>query len=209
MSLRYNVSGFFLSFILFISCNSPSEEEIAVKEPEIERVMTPFRYHKAIEVKPGLTMDIVSWGRGSDSVGGYLILRSDSTQLRYRSTSGELNGRIVDACNMDLDSDGNPELYIHARGVSEDSYLTMYIHEFSENGSNQKISFPELSSSLKRGYKGRDSIYVEEGKLIREFPVFNGADSTESNTSKEIRKLEYSLRNNTLQVRQIDQNPDR
>src|SRR5690606_17143679 len=141
MGLRINISWVLLGFILFISCNSSSEEEIVVQEPEVERLMSPFRYHKDIEVRPGLTLDIVAWGRGSESVGCYLIVRSDSNELRYRSTSGELEGRIVDAWNMDLDSDGNPELYIYARGIGDSSYLTMYVHEFSENGSNQRIRF--------------------------------------------------------------------
>lgn len=165
--------------------------------------MQPFRYHKAIEVKPGLTLDIVSWGRGSNSVGGYLVLRSDSTHMSYRSIAGELDGKIVDAWDMDLDSDGNPELYIQSKGEGEGSYLSMYIYEYSEGGSNQQIRFPDLSGSLKKGYKGNDSVYVKEGKLMREFPLFSTGDSA-SKATGEIRKLEYSLRSNSLNVREID-----
>jgi hypothetical protein len=201
MNLKTVLSGIFLVSILFASCSGDEEKKAEVK-PIVKKVMEPFRFHKAIEVKPGLTLDIVSWGRGSNSIGGYLVLRSDSTHLSYRSIAGELNGKIVDAWDMDLDSDGNPELYIHAKGEGKGPYLNMYIYEYSEGGSNQQIRFPELSSSLKEGYRGNDSVYIKEGKLLREFPEYDKTDSTGIATGV-IRKLEYALRNNSLQFKEI------
>ena len=195
-------SGIFLTAALLTACSSDDKKQVDVKKQEVKKIMAPLHYHKAIEVKPGLTLDVVSWGRGSNSVGGYLVLRSDSTHLKYRSISGELDGKIVDAWDMDLDSDGNPELYIQARGEGKGSYLSMYIYEFSESGSSQLIRFPELSGSVKKGYKGNDSIYIKEGKLLREFPVFNPEDST-AKSSGEIRRLEYNLRNNSFQTKEI------
>lgn len=189
--------------VLFASCTSEDKNPPIVTKPAVKKIIEPFRYHKAIEVKPGLTLDIVSWGRGSNSVGGYLVLRSDSTHLSYRSIAGELDGEIVDAWDMDLDSDGNPELYIHSRGEGEGSYLTMYIYEYNESGSNQQIRFPELGSSLKKGYKGNDSVYVKDGKLMREFPIYSTDDSV-SKTTGEIRKLVYSLRSNSLSVKEVE-----
>lgn len=202
MKVIKQFSGIFLAVVLLVSCSSEDKKQVDVKQLETRKIMAPFRYNKAIEVKPGLTLDVVSWGRGSNSIGGYLVLRSDSTHLKYRSVAGELNGKIVDAWDMDLDSDGNPELYIQAIGESEGSYLSIYIYEFSESGSNQQIRFPELSGSVKKGYKGNDSIYVKDGKLMREFPVFNPEDST-AKPSVGIRRLEYNLRNNSLQVKEI------
>jgi hypothetical protein len=207
MNFTKYLSVLFLSVALLGSCTSENKEVVQVKQPEAKRVMEPFRYHKAIEVKPGLTLDVLSWGRGSNSVGGYLILRSDSTHLNYRSVSDELDGKIVDVWDMDMDSDGNPELYIQAEGEGEGSYLNMYIYEYSENGSNQRIRFPGLSSSSKKGYKGRDSVYVKEDRIMREFPVFTSEDSTATASSK--RKLEYSLKNNSLQVREIKEDNDK
>jgi hypothetical protein len=203
MNCYTKISAIILCVALFVSCQSEEKPPVAVKRVEPKKVFEPFRYHKAIEVKPGLTLDIVSWGRGSNSVGGYLVLRSDSTHMSYRSVSGELDGKIVDAWDMDLDSDGNPELYIQSKGEGEGSYLNMYIYEYSEGGSNQQIRFPELSGSLKKGYKGNDSVYVKEGKLMREFPLFNSDDSTSKN-SGEIRRLEYSLRSNSLNVKEVE-----
>lgn len=197
------ILGFALSVVFFTSCAPEDKSPVVVKKPEVKKIMQPFRFHKAIEVKPGLTLDIVSWGRGSNSVGGFLVLRSDSTHLNYKSMAGELDGKIVDAWDMDLDSDGNPELYIQSKGDGEGSYLSMYIYEYSESGSTQQIRFPELGSSLKKGYRGSDSIYVKDGKLMREFPLFSTGDSAVKATG-EIRKLEYSLRSNSLNVKEIE-----
>lgn len=201
MKLKPIFSTLFLAIVLLFSCGT---EEIKQEvKPTVKKIMQPFRFHKAIEVRPGLTLDVVSWGRGSNSVGGYLILRSDSIKLDYRSVAGELDGKIVDAWDMDLDSDGNPELYIHAKGEGKGSYLSMYIYEYSDGGSNQQIRFPELSSSLSDGYRGSDSIYIKEGKLLREFPVYDKNDSTASKTG-EIRKIVYALRNNSFQYKELE-----
>jgi hypothetical protein len=200
MNYKSIYSLFTLSLVLFFACGT--EEAKQEKEYIPAKMMEPFRFHKAIEVRPGLTLDIVSWGRGSSSVGAYLILRSDSTKLNYRSVSGELDGKIVDAWDMDLDSDGNPEIYIHARGEGKGSYLSMYIYEYSDGGSSQQIRFPELSDSLSEGYLGQDSIYVKDGKLIRQFPVYSKNDSSEINTG-EFRKFEYTLRNNNFQFKEL------
>lgn len=203
MNFIKRISGATLLAVLFSHCTTEEKKPLVSNKPVVNKIMEPFRYHKAIEVKPGLTLDIVSWGRGSNSVGGYMILRSDSTHLNYRSISGELDGKIVDAWDMDLDSDGNPELYIQAKGEGEGSYLTMYIYEYNESGSNQQIRFPELGSTLKKGYKGSDSVYVKDGKLMRQFPLYSTDDTLNKATGK-IRKLEYSLRSNSLNVKEVE-----
>lgn len=201
--IKKGISCITLCAIFISSCTVDEKTPAVINKPIVKKLMEPFRYHKAIEVKPGLTLDILGWGRGSNSVGGFLVLRSDSTHLNYRSLAGELDGKIVDAWDMDLDSDGSPELYIQARGEGQGSYLSMYIYEYSDGGSNQQIRFPDLSSNLKKGYRGNDSVFVKDGKLMREFPLYSSGDSA-SKATGEIRKLEYSLRSNSLSVREVE-----
>jgi hypothetical protein len=45
-------------------------------------------------------------------------------------------------------------------------------------------------------------LYVNDGKLYREFPFFSTKDSASANKPK-TRKLEYSLKNNSLQFKEI------
>ena len=197
------VAALFVSTFLFNACNSDDQAEVKEQKPVTVKLPEPFRFHKAVEVKPGLTLDVVSWGRGSQSVGGYLILRSDSTHLSYRSISGELDGNVVDVWNMDMDSDGNPELFIQAQGEGEGSHLNMYVYEFADGGSAQRIIFPNLGSSSKRGYLGGDSLYIKDDKLIREFPVVDTDEKTGTKTADNKKVLEYGIRNNSFTVEEV------
>lgn len=190
------------------SCTSGDEKPTSVKpSAPVKRINEPFRFHQAIEVKPGLTFDVLSWGRGSTTSGAYLILRSDSTNLKFRSTTGELDGKIIDAWNMDMDSDGNPEIFIQAEGEGEGSHLTMYIYEFNSSGSGQKLTFPGLSSSSRKGYKGQDSLFIKDGKLMRQFPVYEEKDAPNKPSGGK-KLLEYRLRNNSFIVNEVKDEKD-
>jgi hypothetical protein len=193
------------AIVSFVACSTdePKQNTKAQETATENKILEPFRFHKAIEVKPGLTFDIVSWGRGSELVGGYLILRSDSTRSQYKSVSDQLEGRLVDAWNMDMDSDGNPEVFIQSTAEDERSYLNLYVYEFNDSGSSQKLRFPELTSSTKKLYHGKDSIFIKEGKLYRQFPVFDEKDTAAvSPTGKKL--LEYTLRGNSFSVDEIE-----
>lgn len=192
-----------LSVVLWSACQEKKNENTVVPQESLKaKLPAPFRFHKAIEVKPGLTFDVFSWGRGVDSLGAYLILRSDSTHLKYRSVGGDLDGKIVDVWNMDMDSDGNPELFIQAK--TPNSHLKMYVYEFSDNGSSQELRFPDLSASSRKTYRGQDSVYIKDGRLLREFPLFEEADSVKKPTGQK-KILEYKLRNNTFGVEEVKQ----
>jgi len=192
---------FLLGILLFDSCSTEEPKKPVV--PELKaKLAEPFRFHKSVEVKPGLTFDVLSWGRGSEHVGAFLILRSDSSALKYRSVSGELEGSIADVWNMDMDADGNPEIFIHAKGGDKDSYLNMYVYEFNDEGSSQEIRFPELTASTKKAYHGKDSIFVKEGALFREFPLYDEADTAALKpTGKKL--VEYSIRGNSFSVKEV------
>ena len=137
-----------------------------VKKPDF---VAPFRFHKLIEVSPGQDYDILSWGRGSATSGSFLILRSDSAGKKYTTITGDLDGTIVDAYNSDMDLDGNPELLLQARGSDSTNYATIYAFEFSGSKA-QKLDFPKLNASQRKGYHGSDNFYIKEGKFMREFP---------------------------------------
>ncbi len=191
------ISSFILFFIAACTSDKPKEPEktlVKVVLPE------PFHFHKAIEVKPGLTFDVVSWGRGSELTGAFLIMRSDSSGMKYRSASGDLEGRIKDAWNMDMDSDGNPEIFIEAVGEGKDNYLKMYVYEFDDNGTARELRFPDLTSSTKKNYRGKDSVYIKEGGLYREFPLYDEKDTAGLKpTGKKL--IEYVLRGNNFSVK--------
>jgi hypothetical protein len=205
MKLLLGIGAVILSGVLF-SCNSSDKNGPVKTAPVKSAPPAPFHFIRKLPVVPGLTFDVVSWGRGTESGGAYMILRSDSTHLNYRSVTGELDGKIVDAWNTDMDADGNPEVFIQSKGSGEGSYLNMYVYEFNSSGSAQQIRFPDLSSATKKSYRGMDTLYLKDGKLMRGFPLFKEEDQTSKPTAGK-KLIEYDLRGNSFSVREILDRP--
>ncbi len=188
---------------LFAACANPEQEKKVERVTKTEKIMAPFRYHKAIEVSPGLTFDVLSWGRGAKSAGELLILKSDSTKIRYTTLSEELEGSIVDVFNTDMDLDGNPEILIQTNTSDSIPLAKVYCYEFGEN-SSQKIKFPELTSATQKKYRGKDNFFVKEGKLRRTFPLFE-QENNKDLPSKESKNIEYSIVNGSIDIKELEE----
>jgi hypothetical protein len=191
-----------LGIAMLFSCTTNDKSE-TVKETqavttEKAKPSGPFPFYKSIEVRPGLTFEIVSWGKGVDSVGGYLVLMSDSVKSNYKSLSNERKGIVTDVWNMDMDNDGNPELYIEL--LSKKNVLDLNVYEYTSNGF-QKINFPSLSNAIKRNYAGNDKFTIKEGELYRSFPIVKPADTTMKDGT--LKTLKYSLRGNSFSMEEV------
>lgn len=206
MNKRINVPALFLLFaglIFMASCNGTEEQTVTKKDGTAAAEGKPkgqFSFYKDINVKPGLNFEIVSWGKGVDSIGGYLILMSDSVKNRYNSFSVERKGIITDAWNMDMDNDGNPELYIEL--LSKKNVLDLNVYEYA-GGDFRKISFPPLSSNTKKSYAGNDKFLIKEGNLFRSFPLVNPKDTTIK--PGDVKMLVYQLNGNSFSVDEVKQ----
>ncbi len=183
---------FCITGMLFcLACSQEKPKEIKTETVTVQK--NPFRFYKDIEVKPGLNFEIVSWGKGVDSIGGYQILMSDSIHNHYRSAAIDRKGIITDAWNMDLDNDGNPELYVQL--LSKKNVSDLNVFEYA-GGDFNKISFPSLNSNQKKGYVGYDKFFIKNGDLFRSFPV---KDSTETIT----KTYQYKLSGNSFSTSEV------
>jgi hypothetical protein len=188
--------------ILLTACSSdPKKAVLAKLAPAKPTFMEPFRFHKAIEVSPGQTYDVLSWGRGASAVGAFMILHSDSSAAKYTTTTGDLDGTIADVYNADMDTDGNPEILIQAKAMDTVKYAKIYAYEFNNSNAN-KLDFPKLTNSQRKGYRGDDNFYIKDGLLIREFPIYDRNDSLAKPTGAK-RQIQYGLRNNDFTVKQL------
>jgi hypothetical protein len=186
-----------LAISFLFACTS-DEKPVATAKTEVAPVSkNPFPFYKSIEIKPGFNFEVVSWGKGIDTLGGYLILMSDSLKNNYRSISVEREGVISDAWNMDLDNDGDPEVYIQY--LVRKNVNDINVYEYANNNFN-KISFPGLSSENKKGYKGDDQFYVKNGDLFRTVPIVT-IDSGKTTTL--VKTLQYSLRGNSFSASEV------
>ena len=158
------------TLLLFLAaCGDTEKTEVKTVEA-VQKTKDQFVFYKDLSIRPGINFEVVSWGKGVDSVGGYLILMSDSLRNNYKSLSNERKGIITDAWNLDMDNDGNPEIYIEL--LSKTNVLDLNVYEYS-GGSFNKITFPPLSSSMKKDYAGNDKFLIKDGDLYRTFPIVN------------------------------------
>src|SRR6202000_1146424 len=202
MNARFYLRMLLGCLIMVSGCNH-DEKKVAPPTTIIKKAdfADPFRFHRLVEVSPGEDYDVLSWGRVSTAVGGFLILHSDSSGKKYTTTTGDLDGSIVDVYNSDMDLDGNPEILIQAKAKDTTNYATIYAFEFNNSKAN-KLDFPRLTSSQRKGYRGNDNFYIKEGKFMREFPIYDGDDSAAKATGQK-RILEYGLRGNNFTVKQL------
>ena len=204
MKMRYRFNLWWLAAVALLSaCGNEAKKPVAVTTPapKVPDIMQPFRYHKLIEVSPGQDYDILSWGRGSSKAGAYMILHSDSAAAKYTTTTGDLDGTIVDVYNSDMDLDGNPEILIQTKGKDTINYTNIYAFEFGSEKA-RKLDFPKLTKSQKKGYRGDDNFYIKDGALMREFPIYDGNNAGAKPTGAK-RQLQYGLRNNEFTVKQL------
>jgi hypothetical protein len=203
MSIKLRKHYFLLpgiSLLLLACTQEQPKKNYTEAKAAAPTVMAPFRFHKTIEVSPGQDFDVMSWGRGSTTQGSLLILHSDTAAKTFTTTTGDLDGAITDVFNSDMDIDGNPELLVLAKSKDTIDYTTVYAYEFKDKAN--KLDFPKLTPTQKKGYRGNDNFYMKEGKLIREFPVYDGNTSTAKATGQK-RVLQYNLRSNNLTVKDL------
>lgn len=181
--------------VFIVACTNDEKQTEQAKATSTVATVNPFPFYKAIEIKPGFNFEVVSWGKGVDSLGGYLLLMSDSIKNNYKSIAIERKGIITDAWNMDLDNDGNPELYVQF--VVRKNVNDVNVYEFANN-SFDKISFPGLNSL--KGYEGNDQLFVKEGELYRTVPIVN-IDSGKTTTL--VKTLKYNLKGNSFSTSEV------
>jgi len=191
---QFSITLLLLGTVLIAACGGEEPLNLAPKKAVLA---SPFRFQRSLEVKPGLIFDVLTWGRGKDSTSALLILRSDSTHQNFEALNTDLVGKPLDVWDMDLDTDGNPELAVQvllSTGLND-----LYIYEFDSSGTGSAIRFPAFSDKAKAGFKGKDSIYIKEGELRRDF-LYQEPASTEKTIK---RTLAYRLRNNSFQLSEI------
>lgn len=185
------------------SCNEAEKKDSKTAKKVENTLPAPFRHHEKIEVGPELIFDVYSWGRGADSTSSLLILRSDSIKNDFTIASTDnIDGRLVEVFNTDMDSDSNPEVLIYYTLNDEINSADVICFEFTDNNVNT-IRFPELSSKTKKQYRGLDKFYVKDAKLVREFNLFEENDKEGKNASTK-KKVEYFIKNNSFDLNELE-----
>lgn len=88
-----------------------------------------------------------------------------------------------DAVVKDLDQNGYDELYIITRSIGSGSYATIFGFASNQDLSLTSIYVPQISENDIQfgkpfhGYMGHDSIYFNDNRLYRKFPIYKEDDA--------------------------------
>ena len=101
---------------------------------------------------------------------------------------------ISDVIVADIDANGFDEIYIITTSAGSGSYGNVLGFASNRDRSLSMINFPDIqhNKELFEGYMGHDSFTIENNKLVRTFPVYNGEDTNQNPTGGN-RKLIYGL----------------
>jgi heat shock protein HslJ len=101
---------------------------------------------------------------------------------------------ISDVFVADLDGNGFDEIYIITTAAGSGGYGSVLGLASNKDKSLSMINFPEPRKGDARfeGYMGQDTFKIEDGKLVRIFPVYNKGDTNAHPTGGR-RKLIYGL----------------
>ncbi|SFO72080.1 hypothetical protein SAMN05428949_6331 [Chitinophaga sp. YR627] len=167
------------------SAPAPGEESSNVTKGGNEAVSKTLRYKNykyAIVSKgdgSGRTITIADTDTKIDS------LKADSTTIH--DVKGILQQTAID----DLDNDKNPEIYLftYADGTEHTGsvYGITYINNKGVRIFSGDVDDPEL-----KGYRGRDSFYVQQKHIVRTYPVYGESDP-DGKPSGGKRTIKYKL----------------
>lgn len=98
---------------------------------------------------------------------------------------------VSDILMADLDSNGFDELYVITTASGSGSYGKVMGFASNMDKSLSMIAYPETEGDL-QGYMGHDVFFIEEGTLVRTFPVFKDGDVNAKATGG-TRRFSYGL----------------
>jgi len=133
------------------------------------------------------------------SIGTYVgaVTYPDGRQFKI---SGRRDGFLSELWLADVGGDEKPEFIVWMVSVGSGSYASIHVYQMVESGPSFSDA-SALPSEQMEGYMGHDQVTVEDGRLIRCFPMY-GPDDPNSRASGGKLCLEYETAGN-LWYRQV------
>lgn len=171
-----------------------------VKNEEVKKDTTQVEKEvlsKTLKTKSGKTFNITE-KKKSASVSDYEIYGSGFGTFK-ETFKIENKDPMINSFTADLNDDGFDELYLITQTVGSGSYGNIIGVASINDNSYSLINVDELKdkqlsqSGTFTGYMGRDSIYVTEESIAREFPVYQQTDAMNNPTGGK-RIIVYALK---------------
>lgn len=187
-----------LSFPPFlVACQDRDTNVQEVTEPqETKESDKIFHTQKRLSAGDSLHIRVLSWG--GEKLGNYLVLMADSAGPHYVGNSFFRQGKLTHAWVDDLDGDGLSEVGVVVQEQQGSRYGKLRLHELTEGFTFNTINLPQFSETLGADYGGHDTIYRDQGRVVREFRLLDRADTSMLSSGK--RRIVYQLENNQLEI---------
>ena len=103
-------------------------------------------------------------------------LTDSTTDRLITETVVARDGMIQDCWMTDLDGDGNGEVVLFSKSAGSGGYANLHVYKF-DGTDLQPIELPAPDPELMSGFQGRDWYEIEDGMLIRKFPLYLEGDA--------------------------------
>lgn len=157
-------------------------------------------YQKTLELQ-GVTFKVQTTGEGSTK---QLTVEAERNGQPLAVKKLALDGEVVGAEVEDLNSDGQPELFVYGQSAGSGSYGSVWAWSASRRGGLLPIRLGAMSSKDSSGYLGHDRFAVVETSLVRRFPIYLPGD-TNARPTGGTREVTYKLvpGESSLQLRPV------
>ncbi len=189
---------FILLIVLLASCSDdPPPPSPAVPTPQPEQPPPPA----PPQTIKSLSLAAANWEFSVEEVKNQtrkVFIKAGLPDQLAQKLEQSIDGELADAFATDIDGNGSPELLLWIRGDGSAAQAELIGWEFG-TGSNRSLSWPALTGDNAVGYYGRDQLGIQNGQLVRTFPVYRDQDDLAKPTSGFYRVIHYRLEPSTDQ----------
>lgn len=177
----------FILFFLFIAC----KQEKSTPEPDqvtTEKEMSNADPENSDDIKKsifttstGKSIELITHKK-SNSLNDLKIIAVDFANTKDTFSIPD-SDPLQYAWIKDLDKNGYDEIYLITLSSGSGSYATIYGYASNKDLSMTPIYVPEISENdllpegAYYGYMGHDSIYVDNNKIYRKYPIYKEGDA--------------------------------
>lgn len=145
-------------------------------------------YQNTLQLQ-GVTFKVQATGEGSTQ---QLTIEAERDGKPLAEKKLALDGTVVGAEVEDLNSDGQPELFVYTQSAGSGSYGSVWAWSVSRRGGLLPIRLGAMNSKDSSGYRGHDRFAVVENNLVRRFPIYLPGD-TNARPTGGTRQVTYKL----------------
>jgi hypothetical protein len=176
----------FILFFFFTACkkekSTPESDQVTTeKEMSADPEKSDDIQKSIFTTSTGKSIELITHKK-SNSLNDLKIIALDFANTKDTFSISD-SDPLQYAWIKDLDKNGYDEIYLITLSSGSGSYATIYGYASNQDLSMTPIYVPEISENdllpegTFYGYMGHDSLYVENNRIYRKYPIYNEGDA--------------------------------